>query len=433
MIKEKVVEVKNLKKLFPVTKGFMSMLLGETEYVHAVDNISLDIFSGETLGLVGESGCGKSTTGMLLMHLLDATDGKIMFKAPDAFYLTRTQIGKIKRSQDFVKLKLNKRQKKSLRVDEGVDILSFKQSQVIEIYNILMKKEDTDFSKSFWNKLRSFFTFKRLLITLNEEQLKSIRSSNYTEITSLSNKELKNLRKEIQIIFQNPYESLSPRFSVFDIIAEPLRLLRIVSSEDEIKNKVYEELQNVGLIPPEDFVDRFPHELSGGQRQRVGIARAFILDPTFVVADEPVSMLDVSIRVGVLKIMKQLTLEKQTAFLFITHDLALARHMCDRIAVMYLGRIVEIGPTEEVIFHPLHPYTKALIKAVPKPDPDSRRTEELPIMGEVPSGIDIPTGCRFHPRCLYKIDKCIENDPKLEQESENHFIACIRYKHIKEK
>jgi peptide/nickel transport system ATP-binding protein len=200
--------------------------------------------------------------------------------------------------------------------------------------------------------------------------------------------------------------------------------------EAEIEEKVKEDLEEVGLIPAEDFIDRFPHELSGGQRQRVGVARAFIVDPVFVVADEPVSMLDVSIRVGVLKIMRELTLQRGTAFLFITHDLALARVMCDRIAVMYLGRIVEQGPTEDVIHAPYHPYTKALIAGVPKPDPDARRTEELPIIGEVPSGIDIEKGCRFSPRCPYAIEKCEEIDPQLETAAENHLVACIRFKEI---
>lgn len=301
-------------------------------FVHAVDDVSFNIHRGETFGLVGESGCGKSTTGVLILQLLEKTSGEIYFK--------------------------------------GIDT------------------------------------------------------------SDIHPRQMKKLRKDIQIIFQSPYESLSPRFSVLDIIAEPLRLMKILTDEYEIEKRVLETLEQVDLVPAADFIDRFPHELSGGQRQRVGVARAFIVDPEFIVADEPVSMLDVSIRVGVLKIMKNLSLEKGTAFLFITHDLALARVMTDRIAVMYLGRIVEQGPTEEVIQNPLHPYTKALIAAVPDPDPDARRTEELPIIGEVPSGIHIPIGCRFNPRCIYAIDRCEEVDPVLEEAKEHHLVACIRFREI---
>ncbi len=322
------------KKFGSLTREYFSTVFSSAEarFVHAVDGLSFKIHRGETFGLVGESGCGKSTTGLLLLHLLDKTSGEMYFKGED--------------------------------------------------------------------------------------------------ITALSKREMQKIRKEIQIVFQNPYESLSPRFSILNIVAEPVKLLNIMHDEAEIEEKVKADLEEVGLIPAEDFMNRFPHELSGGQRQRVGVARAFIVDPVFVVADEPVSMLDVSIRVGVLKIMRELTRQRGTAFLFITHDLALARVMCDRIAVMYLGRIVEQGPTEDVIHKPFHPYTKALIAGVPKPDPDARRTEDLPIIGEVPSGIDIGTGCRFSPRCIYAVAKCNEIDPQLEQETEDHLVACIRYKDI---
>jgi peptide/nickel transport system ATP-binding protein len=288
-----------------------------------------------------------------------------------------------------------------------------------------LEKLRTDI-RDFWNTV----FMKPIRIVLTDKQLNSVKSVRRVDLSTFSSRELKDLREEIQIVFQNPYESLSPRFSILDIVAEPLRLLGIMHDEAEIERKVIEDLEEVGLIPAEDFIDRFPHELSGGQRQRVGVARAFIVDPTFVVADEPVSMLDVSIRVGVLKIMRELTKQRGTAFLFITHDLALARVMCDRIAVMYLGRIVEQGPTEEVIHNPYHPYTKALIAGVPKPDPDARRTEELPIIGEVPSGIDIGTGCRFSPRCPYAIDKCKQIDPQLESAAEDHLVACIRFKEL---
>jgi peptide/nickel transport system ATP-binding protein len=328
---EVVMEARNVKKLYPVLKGFLESLVGRGErlFVHAVDDVSIQIHKGENFGLVGESGCGKTTMGMLLLQLLDQTSGEIYFKG--------------------------------------------------------------------------------------------------TETSTISRKDL---CRDIQIIFQNPYESLSPRFSVYDIISEPLRLLNLISTEEEIEAKVKQELEIVGLVPPEEFLDRYPHELSGGQRQRVSVARAFIVEPEFVVADEPVSMLDVSIRVGVLRSMREESEQHGTAFLFITHDLALARTMCDRIAVMYLGRIVEQGPTEQILQQPIHPYTKALIAAVPKADPDARRTEDLPIVGEVPSGIVIPEGCRFHPRCPYAKEICTQVDPKLEEAGDRHLVACLRFREI---
>lgn len=378
-----VVEARNLIKLFPVKSGIVRSVArksttipiketkGKTTYktlkgdfVHAVDGVSFKIYKGETFGLVGESGCGKSTTGLLLLQLLDRTGGGIFFKDVETSEYTRAHLW---------------------------------MNTIINFSKFLI-------GRSSWNDVRKTF-------------------QHYSSQVRL-------FRKNIQIIFQNPYESLSPRFNVLDTVAEPLRLMHIVEDERKIEELVINELEEVGLIPGTEFLDRYPHELSGGQRQRVGVARAFILDPEFVVADEPVSMLDVSIRVGVLKIMQALTRSRGTGFLFITHDLALARHMCDRIAVMYLGRIVEQGPTEELIHRPLHPYTKALIKAVPKADPDARRTEDLPIKGEVPSGINIPPGCRFQSRCPYSTEKCKEIDPKLELVKTDHLVACIRVKEI---
>ncbi|OLS29066.1 MAG: Oligopeptide transport ATP-binding protein OppF [Candidatus Heimdallarchaeota archaeon LC_2] len=325
-----IIEAQNLKKLYPVKRGFFeSLTSNKSEFVHAVNDVSFKIFKGETFGLVGESGCGKSTTGFLLLNLLEKTDGRVFFKG--------------------------------------------------------------------------------------------------TDLSLLSNKDLRKLREYIQIIFQNPYDSLSPRFNVFDIIAEPLRVLKVLRNEKEIEKAVISILEDVGLSPPEDYRKRFPHELSGGQRQRVGVARAFVLNPAFIVADEPVSMLDVSIRTGILKIMQKLIKDKGTSFLFITHDLALARHMCDRVAVMYLGRIIETGPTEQILKQPVHPYTKALLAAVPTPDPEEISNEDLPIIGEVPGGIHLPIGCNFHPRCPYAIEKCKEVDPQLESIGTNHLVACIRH------
>ena len=237
---------------------------------------------------------------------------------------------------------------------------------------------------------------------------------------------LKEFRRKAQIIFQDPYESLNPRMTVHDIVEEPLRIHKI-GDKSERYERVLKALEDVELKPPESFVYRRPHELSGGQRQRVAIARALVLNPEFIVADEPVSMLDMSIRAEILNLMLRLREEHGLTYLFITHDLAVAKYICDRIGIMYLGKIVELGPAEEVIDNPYHPYTKALISAVPTPDPRDK-IGEIPIKGEVTSPINIPGGCRFHPRCIYATRICREREPLLEEVSNNHFVACHLFK-----
>jgi len=327
---EPVVKVENLRKWFPVKMGFLRTLFSRTQlFVKAVDGVSFEIRKGEIFGLAGESGSGKTTTGRLLVKLIEPTDGKIFFMGKDITHLTPEQV--------------------------------------------------------------------------------------------------KPLRREFQIVFQDPYESLNPRMTVGDILAEPLKLLKVVESEDELEAKVREILEEVQLIPPEEFIFRYPHELSGGQRQRVATARAFVVSPKFVVADEPVSMLDVSIRAEILNLMLSLVEKFRTSFLYITHDLALARHMCDRIAIMYLGKIVEMGTTDQIVYEPLHPYTKALIRAVPVPDPTSRRIEVV-IKGEIPSPVNPPPGCRFHTRCQEYIgDICRTKEPPLIDVGNNHYVACHKY------
>jgi len=247
------------------------------------------------------------------------------------------------------------------------------------------------------------------------------------DITHLQGEKLRTLRQKMQIVFQDPYESLNPRMTIGDIIAEPLRVLRLANDEKEIMERVYAILEDVQLTPPEEFTFRYPHELSGGQRQRVNIARAFVVNPEFIVADEPVSMLDVSTRAEILDLMTSLRDKYKTAFLYITHDLALTRHVCDRIAVMYLGKIVELGRTEDIIDNPLHPYTKALISAVPVPDPDSKRIE-VTIKGEIPSPINIPLGCRFSTRCPSVMNICQEKEPELVEIEKERFVACHLWK-----
>jgi peptide/nickel transport system ATP-binding protein len=266
----------------------------------------------------------------------------------------------------------------------------------------------------------------RLLLKLIDPTSGKIYFDN-KDITTLPANEIISLRRRMQIIFQDPYESLNPRMTVGDIVAEPLRVQKALSDPDEIDKRVRETLTAVELLPPEEFLFRFPHELSGGQRQRVSIARAFVLRPEFLVADEPVSMLDVSIRAGILNMMLDLVEKFNTSFLYITHDLALARHICDRIIIMYLGKIMEMGSTENIVYEPLHPYTKALISTVPVPDPTTKRSE-IVIPGEIPSPINPPSGCRFHTRCPFYIgDKCHAEEPEFFEIGRGHLVACHLY------
>ena len=242
------------------------------------------------------------------------------------------------------------------------------------------------------------------------------------DIAHLEGSELKEFRKNVQMVFQDPYESLNPRFNIYDTIAEPLIVQRVGTPEEQ-EEMVYKALETVELRPAEDFVFRFPHELSGGQRQRVAVARALVIEPTFIVADEPVSMLDVSIRAGVMNLMLELRDKFGLTFVFVTHDLAVSRYMCDHIAIMYLGKVVEIAETEELIKNPQHPYTKALLSAVPVPDPAEKRSR-IDIIGGVSAAVDPPPGCRFTPRCPYAMDVCRTEDPVLKSVGGDHFVSC---------
>ncbi|MDH5634417.1 MAG: ABC transporter ATP-binding protein [Candidatus Bathyarchaeota archaeon] len=325
-----VMKIENLKKWFPVSLGFFRTVFSKEQlFVRAVDDISFDIRKGEIFGLAGESGSGKTTTGRLLLRLIESTSGKIYFHGQD--------------------------------------------------------------------------------------------------ITTTGEEEMKVLRRNMQMIFQDPYESLNPRMTVGDIAAEPLRLLEKSVDPGEVEKRVSQTLEDVELTPADEFFFRYPHELSGGQRQRVAVARAFVVNPEFIVADEPVSMLDVSIRAEILRLMMSLVQKHKGSFLYITHDLALSRHMCDRLAIMYLGKIMEWGDAEKIIFEPLHPYTKALIEAVPIPDPTAHRAATV-IKGEIPSPVNPPPGCRFHTRCpSYIGDICRTKEPQLIDVGKKHFVACHLY------
>ncbi len=248
------------------------------------------------------------------------------------------------------------------------------------------------------------------------------------DITELTGNKFKPYRRKLQIVFQDPYESLNPKMTIFDIMAEPLLIQDAVTNEQELMEKVCKALEDVQLVPPQEFIYRYPHELSGGQRQRVATGRALILDPEFVVADEPVSMLDASIRAEILNLMHALVDKYKVAILYITHDIALARHICQRMAVMYLGKIMEMGAVEDVVYKSLHPYTKALISAVPSADPTAKRIEAV-LKGEIPSPVNPPSGCRFHTRCPEYIgDICKAKEPEMNDVSKGHCAACHLYR-----
>ena len=316
---ETLLEVKNLKKYFPVQAGVFGKNNG---YVKAVDDVSFNIIKGETLGLVGESGCGKSTTGKMLVNLLAPTSGQVIFEGKD--------------------------------------------------------------------------------------------------IASLSKKEQKNMRKNIQIIFQDPYSSLNPRMNIGDIIAEPMRINKIVEKA-QIEKRVLELLNYVGLS--NFHRNRYPHEFSGGQRQRVGIARALALNPKLIVCDEPVSALDVSIQAQVLNLLHDLQKEFDLTYLFIAHGLNVVKHVSNRVGVMYLGKLVEIAEGDLLYQEPKHPYSQALLSAIPIPDPTKKKSRII-LNGDVPSPVNPPSGCRFHTRCWKCTEKCKIEEPVLEDLGKGHEVAC---------
>lgn len=319
---EPLLKVEGLKKYFPITGGIFSRVKGQ---VKAVDDISFYVNEGETLGIVGESGCGKSTTGRMLMRLLEPTEGTVTFDGQ--------------------------------------------------------------------------------------------------ELTSLSPAEMRKARRDIQMVFQDPYASLNPRHSIEKILMEPLNVHNI-GDPKERKRKVHEFLEIVGLSSY--HAKRYPHQFSGGQRQRIGIARALMTNPKLIIADEPVSALDVSIQAQVLNLMQDLQRDLKLTYIFIAHDLGVVRHISDRVGVMYLGNMAELADTETLYEKPLHPYTQALLAAVPVPDPDFER-EEVVIKGDVPSPSNPPSGCRFHTRCPFKMDICSKEVPRFAEVEPGHSVACHLY------
>ena len=321
-----ILEVTNLKKHFPISAGIIFQR--EVGAVRAVDGISFNVVRGETLGLVGESGCGKSTTGRTILQLYRPTEGSVIFEGE--------------------------------------------------------------------------------------------------ELSTMTGNALRQMRRRMQIIFQDPFASLNPRMTVGSIVSEPLQIHNIYANRKERQQFVEQLMEKVGLNPY--FINRYPHEFSGGQRQRIGIARALALEPSFIVADEPISALDVSIQAQVVNLMEELQHELGLTYLFIAHDLSMVRHICDRVAVMYLGKIVELGPVDEVYENPQHPYTQALLSAVPVPDPlVEENRQRIIIAGDLPNPANPPTGCNFNTRCPVAFDLCFqEPDPPLIEVRPNHFVSCHR-------
>ncbi|MFZ0892677.1 MAG: ABC transporter ATP-binding protein [Thermoplasmata archaeon] len=361
-----VISARNVRKYFPIRGGLFSTHIGD---VRAVDGVSFDVFESETVGLVGESGCGKTTVGRLLLRLIEPTSGHTFYRPPDVTY-----------------------------------------QRLNELYNVLSPYSEDENGTA-----------------LSEDATKSLAEldeiADQYSLYRMSNRKMQELRGKLQIVFQDPFSSLSPRMLVRDVVAEPLEIHH-VGRRRERYQRVAQLLQEVGLNP--EHLWRFPHEFSGGQRQRIGIARALALRPEFIVLDEPTSALDVSVQAQILNILKKLQTDQRLSYLFISHHLSVVRAMAHRVVVMYLGKVVEQADTDELFSRPMHPYTQALLSAIPIPDPELKR-ERIILSGDVPSPAAPPSGCRFHTRCPAVMPVCSKVDPPLLQIRPRHWVACHLY------
>jgi oligopeptide transport system ATP-binding protein len=379
-----ILVVKHLKQFFNINTGGF-----RTRKLKAVNDVSFSIHKGETLGLVGESGCGKTTTGRCIQRLYKITGGSIYFKGQRIAGGTRWNEKEIK----YTKLRYNTAMKELKIKYKELDITKAQYQEEVKI-----EKDKKD-----------------KIIAAQKKEIAEIKHDNKNVD--------RNLTRQIQMIFQDPYSSLDPRMTVEDIIAEPLDVYHLCKTKDERRNRVLELMKTVGLSSEQ--ATRYAHEFSGGQRQRIGIARALALNPEFIICDEPVSALDVSIQAQVINTFVELKKKLGLTYLFVAHNLLVVKHISDRIAVMYLGHIVELAPTDELFKNPMHPYTNSLLSAIPMPDPkEARSNKRIILSGDIPSPLNAPSGCPFRTRCSKATEICSKKRPELKEFHNGHYVAC---------
>ncbi|MFX1320319.1 MAG: ABC transporter ATP-binding protein [Promethearchaeota archaeon] len=409
--REVILKVQDLKTYYPIVGGFFKRKIGE---VLAVDGVSFDLYKGETLGLVGESGCGKTTIGNTVLHLVDATAGDVLFHGE------RIVKGKTKR-EGILEKKPKKLKEALINIFGGPLILL-----PVKLFGGIIKRIEPTMKRIYKKILNMLNNFPKNF----EKNFKKVSSILIKYYNSLFKVYSKDVRKKIQIVFQDPDSSLNPRMKIVDIIGEPLKLLEGVSKRRILRRRVFELLEVVSM--KREHLDRYPHEFSGGQKQRIVIARALACNPEIIILDEPTSALDVSVQAQILNLLKDLQKQFNLSYLFITHDLTVVQHIADRIAVMYLGKFVEVGTVKDVFNNPSHPYSRALLSARPTFDP-TYRINRIILEGDVPSPINPPKGCAFHPRCPDKdkhIGCGIENPQKilLGGETGEHYMYCLPYR-----